>query len=123
MSNLSGSPQKPKFKAHTKSKGHSKPRVILQHNPVPVWIFIRSPVPVPVRIERSHRLITCCCHSVDCGQPLQLIRNIKYEQAIFSWGTSIFVFTARELKVIRRTWHTEHHASESIVVFKRAEHD
>lgn len=59
------------------------PRGVLVYDPVAVRVRERLAVPVPVRVERRHRLVAVLDEPIDGPLPLGPVRQVEHEEVVF----------------------------------------
>src|SRR5262249_47926106 len=99
------------------------PRSVLEHNPIPIEIFERLSLCIPIWIIRGDTLKPCCKHLGTACFPLVLSGKIEDQYMILRRGFADLVSTlGRKLQMVGLLGMSEDDAIEAIMVCKLCEY-
>ena len=100
------------------------PRLVLNHKPVPVWVFKSRAILIPVGVVAWDRLNSESIEMPNYGLPFILVRKIEDHEVLRGWlprGCRLSLL-CRELQVVAAIRVSEHNSVEASMVSEFAKH-
>src|SRR5688500_9697020 len=90
---------------------------VLQHDPIPVKILERPPMPIPIRIGRWDPAKSGRQHASAACLPLVLSGNVENQQMFFRGGLADLMPALRdEFEMVKLLWMSQDDTIETFVV-------